>query len=91
MDQALELFERMQSKRAAEIAKPPTVEAQQVEVTPARTEPLSFMTLRTVEGIVSGTDVNAAQGQTSWDAKMENFVNMGYAYSSLNTHTGEKC
>ncbi len=65
MNQALELFELLQSRRAAEVAKPPTIEAQQVEVVPGRAEPLSFMTLQTVEGIVGSTDFDAAQGQTS--------------------------
>jgi hypothetical protein len=49
------------------------------------------MTLQTVEGIVDSTDFDAAQGQTSWESKMENFVNLGHAYSSVNTVTGEMC
>jgi hypothetical protein len=91
MNQALELFELLQSRRTAEAARPPTIEAQQVEVAPGRAEPLSFMTLQTVEGIVDSTDFDAAQGQTSWESKMEKVVNLGHAYSSVNTVTGEMC
>jgi hypothetical protein len=91
MNQALELFELLQFRRAAEVAKPPTIEAQHIEVAPGRAEPLSFMTLQTVEGIVSSTDFDAAQGQTSWESKMEKFVNFGHAYSSVNTVTGKVC
>jgi hypothetical protein len=63
MNQALELFELLQSRRAAETVRPSTIEAQQVEVAPRRAEPLSFMTLQLVEGIVGdSTDFDAAQG-----------------------------
>jgi hypothetical protein len=91
MSQALELFELLQSRRAADVVRPPTIEAQHVEVAPRRAEPLSFMTLQTAEGIIESTDCNAAQGQTSWESKMEKFVNLGHAYSSVNTVTGEMC
>ncbi len=92
MNQALEeLFELLQSRRAAEVAKPPTIEAQQIEVAPGRAEPLSFMTLQTVEGIVEGTDFSTAQGQPSWENEMEKIVNLGHVYSSVNTVTGEMC
>ena len=57
MNQALELFELLQSRRSAEAVRPPTVDAQQVEVAPRRAEPLSFMTLQTVEGIIDSTDI----------------------------------
>jgi hypothetical protein len=49
------------------------------------------MTLQTVEGIIDSTDIDAAQGQTSWESKMEKFVSLGHAYSSVNTVTGEMC
>ena len=52
MSQALELFELLQSRRAADVVKPPIIEAQQVEMAPGRAEPLSFMTLQTVERII---------------------------------------
>jgi len=52
MEQALELFELMQARRSADVEKAPTVEALHVEVAPRQAEPLSFMTLQTVEGIV---------------------------------------
>jgi hypothetical protein len=91
MSQALELFELLQSRRAADVVKPPIIEAQQVEVAPGRAEPLSFMTLQTVERIIESTDCNPDQGQGSWESKMEKFVNLGHAYSSVKTVTGETC
>ncbi len=91
MEQALELFELMQARRTAEVEKAPTIEAHHVEVAPRQAEPLSFMTLQTVEGIVGSMDFCTPQGQTSWESKMETFLNLGYAYSSANTVTGEKC
>jgi hypothetical protein len=57
LSQASELFELLLSRRAAEMVRPPTIEAQHVEVAPTRTEPLSFMTIQTVEGIVGNTDI----------------------------------
>ena len=36
MSQALELFELLQARRAADIVRPPTIEAQPVEVAPGR-------------------------------------------------------
>ncbi len=47
MEEALELFAFMQARRTAEIERPLTIEAHQVEVAPTRTEPLSFLTLQT--------------------------------------------
>ena len=91
MSQALELFELLQSRRASEVVRPPTIEAQHVEVAPGRAEPLSFMTLQTVERIIESTDFDAAQGQTSWESKMNKFVDLGHAYSSVNTVSGEMC
>jgi hypothetical protein len=91
MEQALELFELMQARRSADVGKAPTVEALHVEVAPRRAEPLSFMTLQTVEGIVGSMEFCTPQGQTSWESKMEKFLNLGHAYSSTNTVTGEKC
>jgi hypothetical protein len=83
-EEALELFALMQARRAAEAERPPTIEAQQVEVAPRRAEPLSFVTLQTVEGIVGIVDFCTTQGQTSWESKMEKFVSLGHAYSSVN-------
>jgi len=91
MEQALELFELMQARRSADVEKAPTVEALHVEVAPRQAEPLSFMTLQTVEGIVGSMEFCTPQGQTSWESKMEKFLNLGHAYSSGNTVTGERC
>jgi hypothetical protein len=67
------------------------IEAQHVELAPGRLEPLSFMTLKTVEGIIESTDFDAVQGQTSWETRMEKLVSLGHAYSSVNTVAGEVC
>jgi hypothetical protein len=91
MEQALELFELMQERRSVDVEKAPTVEAHHVEIAPRQAEPLSFMTLQTVEGIVGSMEFCTPQGQTSWESKMEKFLNLGHAYSSENTVTGEKC
>ncbi len=71
MSQALELFELLQSRRAAEVVRPPTMEAQHVEVAPGRAEPLSFMTMQTVEGIVGNTNIEDHEEHTTWEGKME--------------------
>jgi hypothetical protein len=91
MEQALEFFELMQSRRALEVDKAPTIEAHHVEVASRRAEPLSFLTLHTVEGIVGSMDFCTPQGQTTWESKMEKLVGLGHAYSSADTVTGEKC
>jgi hypothetical protein len=52
----MELFETLLSKRAKEAERQPTVEAlPPVMGVERRAEPLSFLTLSTVEGIVGGT------------------------------------
>jgi hypothetical protein len=89
MKQALELFELMQARRSADVENTPTVEALHVDVAPRQAEPLSFMTLQTVEGIVGSMEFCTPQGQTLWESKMEKFLNLGHAYSSENTVTGE--
>jgi hypothetical protein len=91
MEEALELFELMQARRSADVEKAPTVKAHHVEIAPRQVEPLSFMTLQTVEGIVGSMEFCTPQGQTSWESKMDKFLNLGHAYSSENTVTGEKC
>jgi hypothetical protein len=91
MEQALELFELMQARRSADVEKAHTVEAHHVDAAPRQAEPLSFMALQTVEVIVGSMDFFTPEGQTSWESKMEKFLNLGHAYSSENTVTGEKC
>jgi hypothetical protein len=91
MDQALELFELLQARRAREADTPSAIVAHPVEVAPRGTEPLSFLTLQTVEGIVGSTEFCTPQGQSSWESKMEKFVGLGHTYSSVNTVTGENC
>ena len=89
MSQALELFELLQSRRAADVVRPPKIEAQHVEVRSGRAEPLSFMTIQTVEGIVKNTDIEDHEEDTTWEGRMEKFLTLRDAYSSVNTHTGE--
>jgi hypothetical protein len=92
MEEALELFALMQARRTAEIERPLTIEAHQVDVATTRAKPLSFLTLETVKGIVGSTDFEVQEGRTSWEeSKMEKCIGLGDAYSSMNTLTGEKC
>jgi hypothetical protein len=51
MQQALDLFELLQARKSKEADKSVTVEAEPVTRAPARAEPLSYLTLGTVEGI----------------------------------------
>ena len=62
-----------------------------IEALPPRAEPLSFLTLETVERIVTNVDLGNLEEQETWEGRMEKFVNLGNAYSSMNTLTGEKC
>ncbi len=93
MIEALELFELMHAnaKRARETHQPSTIEASQVKVASERAEPLSFLTLQTVEGIVDSTDIEISDGRNSCESKMEKLISLGEGYSSTNTMTGEKC
>ena len=50
MSQALELFELMQAKRAGDVVRLATVEAQHIEAEAPRAEPLSFLTIETSKG-----------------------------------------
>ncbi len=79
MMQAWELFTRFSARKASEAEKPPTIEAQHVEVLPPRAEPLSFLTLETVEGIVRNTDIEDLEEHETWERRMEKFVNLGDA------------
>jgi hypothetical protein len=93
MQQAVELFELLQARKVKEAEKSVTVEAQPVAGAPAsvRAEPLSFLTLGTVEGIVGSTSPDALQEQTSWQGKVEKYMRLSHIYSSDNTISGEKC
>ncbi len=74
MQHAVELFELLQAKKLKEAEKSVTVEAQPVAGAPIRAEPLSFLTLGTVEGIVGSTSPDALQEQTSWEGKVEQYI-----------------
>ena len=56
MQQALELFELLQARKSKEADKAVTVEAEPIARAPARAEPLSYLTLGTVEGIVGSAN-----------------------------------
>jgi hypothetical protein len=65
MQQALDLFELLQeARKSKEAEKSVTVEAEPVARAPARAEPLSYLTLGTVEGIIGSTNPDALQEQT---------------------------
>ncbi len=92
MQQALELFELLQAKKSREADKAVTVEAEPVARAPARAEPLSYLTLGTVEGIIASTNPDALQEQmSSWEGKVEKYMRLSHTYSSDNTISGEKC
>jgi hypothetical protein len=92
MQQALDLFELLQARKSKEAEKSVTVEAESVARSPARSEPLSYLTLGTVEGIVWSTNPDALQEQTSsWEGKVEKYMRLSHSYSSDNAISGEKC
>ena len=92
MQQALELFELLQARKSKEVDKAVTVEAEPVARAPARAEPLSYLTLGTVEGIVGSVNPDELPEQTpTWEGKMEKFMRLSHTYSSDNTISGEKC
>jgi hypothetical protein len=92
MQQALELFELLQAKKSKEADKAVTVEAEPVAKAPARAEPISYLTLGTVEGIIGSADPDVLTEQTStWEGKVEKYMRLSHSYSSDNTISGEKC
>ncbi len=92
MQQALDLFEMLQARKSKEAEKSVTVEAKPVARAPARAEPLSYLTLGTVEGIIGSTNPDTLQEQTSsWEGKVEKYMRLSHSYSSENTISGEKC
>ncbi len=91
MQQALDLFELLQARKSKEAEKAVTVKAQPVARAPARAEPLSYLTLGTVEGIIGNTSPDTLQEQMSWEGKMEKYMRLSHTYSSDNTISGEKC
>ncbi len=75
MQQALDLFELLQARKSKEAEKSVTVEAEAVARAPSRAEPLSYLTLGTVEGIIASTNPDVLQEQTSsWEGKMEKYM-----------------
>ncbi len=91
MQKALDLFELLQARKSKEAEKHVTVEAEPVARAPVRAEPLSYLTLGTVEGIMGSTNPDAMQEQTSlWEGKVEKYMRLIHSYSSDNTISGEK-
>ncbi len=72
----MELFETLQAKCAMKAEKQPTVEALPLRSAQRRVEPLSFLTLNTVKGIVGGTNPADLEEQTTWNAKLEKFTSL---------------
>jgi hypothetical protein len=92
MQQALDLFELLPARKSKKADKSVTVEAEPVARAPARAEPLSYLTLGSVEGIIASTNPDALQEQTSsWEGKVEKYMRLSHTYSSDNTISGEKC
>ncbi len=92
IQQALDLFELLQARKSNEADKPVTVEAQPVAESQLRAEPLAFLALRTVEGIIGSTEPNSLpELTTSWEGKVEKYMRLSHTYSSDNTVSGQKC
>ncbi len=82
----------LHARKAMLADKSVTVEAESVARAPARAEPLSYLTLGTVEGIIGSTNPDALQEQTSsWEGKVKKYMRSSHSYSSDNTISGEKC
>jgi hypothetical protein len=79
MQQAIELFEMLQERRARATHSLGMVEAQPIAQVATGAEPLPFLTLASVEGIIesTGTYVGSALEQTTWNDKVEKFVYPG--------------
>ncbi len=56
-----------------------------------RTQPFSFLTLSTVEGIVGSTRPADLAEQSTWDSKVEKFMRLSDTYSTRHTISGELC
>ncbi len=91
MQQAIELFEILQERRARTAPAVGMVEAQPIVSMAGGTEPLAFLTLASVEGIIGSSEVGIALEQTTWNDKMEKFMRLSVAYSSDRTVSGERC
>jgi hypothetical protein len=88
----LDLFEMLQARKSKEAEKSVTVEAEPVARAPARAEPLSYLTLGTVEGIIGSAYPDALTEQTStWEGKVKKYMRLSHSYSSDNTISREKC
>ncbi len=81
MRQAVDLFEMLHARKAMLADKSVIVEAEPVARAPARAEPLSYLTIGTVEGIVGSTSPDALQEQSSsWEGKVEKYMPLSHSY-----------
>jgi hypothetical protein len=67
------------------------VEAQPIGPVAAGAEPLPFLTLASVEGIIRSIKVGSALEQTTWNDKVEKSMHLSAAYSSDRMVSGERC
>ena len=91
LQQIREMMEALRARTPAGGEKAQMVEAQPVVPPRDRLDPLSFLTLSTVEGIVGGTNPSEIGGQTTWEEKMEKFMRLSHSYSTSHTISGETC
>ena len=93
MQQAIELFELLQERRARATHPLGMIEAQPIVQVATGNEPLSFLTLASVEVIIGNTEVHvgSALEQTTWNDKVDKFMRLSAAYSSDRTVSGERC
>ncbi len=85
------MIEGMQAKNTKTVDKEETVEILDVEGVEERTQPFSFLTLSTVEGIVGSTRPADLAEQSTWDSKVEKFMRLSDTYSTRHTISGELC
>jgi hypothetical protein len=93
MQQAIELFELLQERRARTTLPLGMIEAQPIGQVATGIEPLSFLTLASVEGIIGNNEVHVGSSleQTTWNDKVDKFMRLSAAYSSDRTVSGERC
>jgi hypothetical protein len=61
------------------------------EIAGAIIEPLSFLTLNTMKGIVGCTNPTDLEEQTTWNAKLEKLMSLSGTYLSNNSISEETC
>ncbi len=88
MQQAIELFETLQERTTPAMGM---VEAQPIVQLALGAEPLPFLTLVSVEGIIGSTEGEIPPELSTWNDRMEKCMRLSAANSSDRTVSGERC